>query len=159
MIILPSAILGSPGASAPFGCQPVLYLLRIFTPDSGPPSRALMLQMSSAPALNGKTLHTMDSTPSAKRNFLSLNQTIRYKDNGRSGRDGRLSFPRGGRGGKSGLRRAGWPLTATPGDRGKVPQKTYRPSGRDDLSWEQGQTSLILGWPYRSSTRRPCTPP
>src|SRR5207249_6026955 len=26
-------------------------------------------------------------------------------------------------GGKSGLRRAGWPLTAAPSDRGKVPQK------------------------------------
>src|SRR5262249_21138100 len=28
--------------------------------------------------------------------------------------------------GKSGLHRTGWPLTTAPGDRGKVPQKTYR---------------------------------
>jgi hypothetical protein len=32
------------------------------------------------------------------------------------------------RGGKSGLHRTRWPLTAAPSDRGKVPQKTYRPS-------------------------------
>jgi hypothetical protein len=31
------------------------------------------------------------------------------------------------RGGKSGLHRTGWPLTAAPSDRGKVPQKIYRP--------------------------------
>ena len=30
-------------------------------------------------------------------------------------------------GGKSGLHRAGWPLTAAPSDRGKVPQRTDRP--------------------------------
>ena len=35
---------------------------------------------------------------------------------------------RGGRGGKSELHRAGWSLTATPGDRRKVPQKTHRPA-------------------------------
>ncbi len=37
---------------------------------------------------------------------------------------------KGRRGGKSELHRAGWSLTATPGDRGKVPQKTHRPPGR-----------------------------
>jgi len=33
-------------------------------------------------------------------------------------------------GGKSGLHRAGWPLTAAPGNRGKVPQRVDRPGPR-----------------------------
>jgi hypothetical protein len=52
---------------------------------------------------------------------------IWYKDNGWSGRGGCSFFSyREERGGKSELQRAGWSLTATPGDRWKVPQKTHR---------------------------------
>ena len=40
---------------------------------------------------------------------------------------GRAVARRMSAGGKSGLHRAGWPLTAAPSDRGKVPQKRDRP--------------------------------
>ena len=66
----------------------------------------------------------------AEEQPLQETRAIWYKDNCWSRRGG-CSFPRyrGRRGGKSELHRAGWSLTATPGDRGKVPQKTHRPPG------------------------------